>query len=127
MIMITAALVIRRLKRDGARGEELAQALFDLMFADIDRNFREQGVGDLSVGKHVKRAAATFIAQTAHLEMALANEDMVALTATIRRNIATTNDMAGVARAVIDYDSKLNEWPFGQLEMGTLPEQRQSD
>tara|TARA_A100001037_G_C15106441_1_gene616702 strand:+ start:568 stop:1020 length:453 start_codon:yes stop_codon:yes gene_type:complete len=36
-------------------GGLLAQALMDAMSDDLDRSIREMGVGDLSVGKHVKR------------------------------------------------------------------------
>ena len=54
MIGLHAALVMRRLRTAGPEGQPLAQALFDLMFADLDRNLREAGVGDLSVGRHVK-------------------------------------------------------------------------
>ena len=47
-------LLIDRLRRDPPPGPELAQAVFDAMFADMDVNLREMGVGDLSVGKKVR-------------------------------------------------------------------------
>ncbi|MEZ5837136.1 MAG: ubiquinol-cytochrome C chaperone family protein [Geminicoccaceae bacterium] len=73
MIMITAALVIRRLKRDGARVKNSRRRCSDLMFCRYRSQFRRQGVGDLSVGS-VKRAAATFSSRRQHIskEMALA-------------------------------------------------------
>ena len=63
MIGLHAALVLLRLRREGAAGQALGQALFDLMMADIDQNLRELGVGDLSVGKQVKRLAGQFYAR----------------------------------------------------------------
>lgn len=44
-------LLIRRLNRDAASGPALAQAVFDAMFADMDLNLREMGVGDMGVGR----------------------------------------------------------------------------
>ncbi len=63
MIGLHAALVLLRLKREGAAGQALGQALFDLMMADMDQNLRELGVGDLGVGKQVKRLAGQFYAR----------------------------------------------------------------
>lgn len=50
-------LVVRRLSREGERGAGLAQALYDSMFADMDRTLREMGVGDLGIGKRVTQMA----------------------------------------------------------------------
>ncbi|WP_374466727.1 ubiquinol-cytochrome C chaperone family protein, partial [Ferrovibrio sp.] len=60
MIVLHSFLVMRRLRRIGAAAEPLSQQLFDLMFADMDSNLREIGVGDLSVGKKVKAMAQAF-------------------------------------------------------------------
>ncbi|MEZ5825043.1 MAG: ubiquinol-cytochrome C chaperone family protein [Geminicoccaceae bacterium] len=127
MIMMFAALVVRRLKREGEAGESLAQALFDMMFADIDKNFREQGVSDISVGKHIKRAASTFIAQTAHLEMALAEGDEAAIAATIRRNLRLEEGMEDVAASLCAFDRLLAGLRVRAARAGVLPEQRQRD
>src|SRR5207244_2902563 len=40
-------LVLNRLKAEHSQTAELAQALFDVMFSDLDRALREMGVGDL--------------------------------------------------------------------------------
>ena len=59
LIALHGFLVMERLARD-AEVATLAQAVFDAMFADMDRNLREMGVGDLSVGKKVKALAQHF-------------------------------------------------------------------
>jgi len=64
MIALHAFLVMDRLGRVAGQGK-LSQALFDIMFADFDRNLREMGVGDLSVGKHIKKLAQHFYAMAA--------------------------------------------------------------
>ncbi len=87
MVALHAALVIRRLRAEGAAGQALAQALFDLMFADMDASMRELGVGDLGVGKQVKRLAGQFYARLAALDAAFARDDMSALGAVLRVNV----------------------------------------
>lgn len=64
MIALHAFAVMDRLGRVTGQGD-LSQALFDTMFADFDRNLREMGVGDLGVGKKVKKLAAHFYAMAA--------------------------------------------------------------
>jgi cytochrome b pre-mRNA-processing protein 3 len=71
MIGLHAALVLLRLKREGAAGQALGQALFDVMFADMDQSLRELGIGDLGVGKQVKRLADQFYARLRSLDAIL--------------------------------------------------------
>jgi cytochrome b pre-mRNA-processing protein 3 len=87
MIALHVALVVRRLRREGAPGQALGQELFDLMFADMDTSLRELGVGDLSVGKYVKRLARNFYARLAALDESLASGDLVRLRGMIERNM----------------------------------------
>ena len=87
MIGVHAALVMRRLRAEGEAGKTLAQDIFDVMFADVDRNFREQGVGDLSVGKHVKRAAQTFLARFHALDQGFDAGDRGVIAAVLERNV----------------------------------------
>ena len=50
-IALHVYLLVRRLETEPDPASELAQAVFDAMFLDMDINLREMGVGDLSVGK----------------------------------------------------------------------------
>lgn len=62
MIILHVYLLARRLRQDGGRNAaKLQESLFEVMFADMDRSLREMGVGDLSVGKQVKRMAKAFL------------------------------------------------------------------
>lgn len=87
MIGLHAALVLRRLRTEGPAGQALGQALFDLMFADMDAGLRELGIGDLSVGKHVKRLARQFYARLRAIDGTLAAARMSQLEPMLRRNI----------------------------------------
>ncbi|MBO6520633.1 MAG: hypothetical protein JJ900_08185 [Rhodospirillales bacterium] len=71
MLALMAFLVLRRLKSE-ASAKDVAQAYFDVMFDDIDSNLRELGVGDISVGKKVKKLAESFYGRIRAYEDALA-------------------------------------------------------
>jgi cytochrome b pre-mRNA-processing protein 3 len=87
IIGLHAALLMRRLKDEGGAGRALGQALFDLMFADMDASLRELGVGDLSVGKQVKRLAGQFYARLAALERVLGAAEPGLLAPILRANV----------------------------------------
>lgn len=101
LVMLHAILVMRRLRAEGAPGKALAQELFDVMFADLDRHLREWGVGDLSVGKQVKKLAESFYGRVGALDPLLAGHDPAALDDVLRRNVygeVAAPDPGGVRR-----------------------------
>ena len=87
MVALHVALLLRRLGAEGPSGRGLGQEVFDLMFADMDVNLREIGVGDLSVGRYVKRLARNFFARMAALDAGLADPDLGAIAAMLRSNV----------------------------------------
>ena len=48
-------LLLHRLKRQGPQAQETGQALFDAYLRGLDDGLRELGVGDLSVGKRMRK------------------------------------------------------------------------
>jgi cytochrome b pre-mRNA-processing protein 3 len=78
-------------------GDALAQAVFDAMFADMDVNLREMGVGDLSVGKRVKAMWEAFHGRAAAYQRALDAGDSAALAAALARNVWRGAPPAGAA------------------------------
>jgi cytochrome b pre-mRNA-processing protein 3 len=89
MIALHMFVVLHRLKGEGA-ADMLGQALFDTMFADMDRSLREMGVSDLSVGRHVKNMAKGFYGRVAAYESGLADPTDAALAEAVRRNVYGT-------------------------------------
>ena len=64
MVALHGFLAMDRLGQE-TEARSFSQDLFDLMFADLDHNLREMGVGELSVGKKVKGLARHFFAMAA--------------------------------------------------------------
>ena len=130
MIALHVFLALRRLKREQgpaqAQAMALAQALTDAMFADMDRNLREMGVGDLGVGKQVKALAAAFRGRVAAYDAALEKNDggqalAEALGRNLYRGAAVQAAREGAARLAIHVraaDTALAAWPWSALASG---------
>jgi cytochrome b pre-mRNA-processing protein 3 len=82
MIILHAMLVMRRLRDEPTETDHaLSQALFDYMFKDMDRSLREVGVGDMSIGKHIKKMAKAFYGRAEEYEKGLDQDDETFLVA----------------------------------------------
>lgn len=86
MICLHSYLLFRRLGKTDNAGRELSQAVHDLMFADFDRTLREQGIGDMGIGKRVKKLARNLYGRIAAYESGLAGEK-AELFAALQRNL----------------------------------------
>lgn len=125
LVSVNVALLVRRLRRDpDPRGPDLAQAVFDAMFADMDVNLREMGVGDLSVGKRVKRMWEAFHGRAAAYEAALDAGDRPALEAALTRNVwrgtAPEGAASRLAVQVEQWAGALAAQPFSMLVAGQV-------
>jgi len=80
-IVLYVYLVVRRLTTE----PDMAQAVFDAMFLDMDINLREMGVGDLSVGRRNKAMWEAFHGRSA--AYAAVWDDPAGLAAALGRNI----------------------------------------
>ena len=65
-------LLLNRLKGRGEAAAETAQALFDTYVSSLDNALREQGVGDLSMGKKMRRLGEAFYGRVKSYDAALA-------------------------------------------------------
>src|SRR5436190_438672 len=64
-------LVLERLKGQGEQAAETAQALFDTYVSALDNALRELAVGDLAVGKRIRKLAEAFFGRIKGYEAAL--------------------------------------------------------
>lgn len=126
MIVLHAHLLLRRLRREGSRDSaDLAQALFDRTFADLDEGLREMGVGDLGVARRIKSMATGFYGRMAAYDAGFA-ADPVALRAALRRNaFGTVPDVPAEAVAALEEymrqaDRSLSSQPYARLMEGRV-------
>jgi cytochrome b pre-mRNA-processing protein 3 len=123
MIALHAFLVLDRLKGADAA---FRQALVDELFQDMDRSLREMGVGDLSVGKKVRKMAEVFYGRIAAYDRALAGPEGE-LAAAIARNVFPDSPEAagspGVQRLaayVLDQRAHLAGQPVAAIVAGKV-------
>ncbi|MBP0492274.1 ubiquinol-cytochrome C chaperone family protein [Pararoseomonas indoligenes] len=125
LVALHAALLVRRLRRDpDPRGAALAQAVFDAMFADMDLNLREMGVGDMSIGKRVRSMWEAFHGRALAYEAALEAGDVAALEQALARNVwggdAPEGAAAGLAAHAVALDARLAAQPFAGFVAGRV-------
>ncbi len=135
ILALHVALTVRRLAAMDDGGQALSQDLFDLMVADLDMNMRELGVGDLSVGKQVKRLASQFYARLSVLSDAFEGEQADgdrtdALRAMIETNVygsrtPSPEQLDHLAAIVVSLEAALDREAPDALKAGrlTLPDE----
>jgi len=130
LVGLHAFLLIRRLRDLPPPGADLAQAVFDAMFGDMDVNLREMGVGDLSVGKHVRRMWEAFHGRAVAYERAMDAADLPLLAAALARNVwrgAAAGHAADLARLAFAQDAHLarqDPAAFAAGRAGFLPAEK---
>src|SRR4051812_999302 len=87
MIGLFVFLLIERIHKAPPPGPELAQAVFDAMFLDMDHTLRELGVGDMSVGRRVKAMWEALNGRSQAYAGPVAAGDEPALAAALARNV----------------------------------------
>ncbi len=80
-------LMIERLERFGQEGKKLSQALFDVMFRNVDETLREQGVGDLGVPRHMQKMMKAFNGRAHAYHAAIAAQSPAAMELALVRNV----------------------------------------
>ncbi|MEM8689384.1 MAG: ubiquinol-cytochrome C chaperone family protein [Pseudomonadota bacterium] len=106
MLVLHVYLLVNRMNQDGNdRATEFSQGVFDLLFDDMDRSLREMGVGDLSVGKKVKKMAQVFYGRAKAYDDALkaSKEAPGALEEVMRRNLYAERKETGEAAMMAAY------------------------
>jgi cytochrome b pre-mRNA-processing protein 3 len=124
LVGLFTALVIRRLRALPAPGADLAQAVFDAMFADMDFNLRELGVGDMSLAKRMRAMWEAFHGRALAYDGPLETGDTASLAAALARNVwrgeAPEGAAAILARAVLLQDRHLATIGLAELKGGQV-------
>ena len=117
-------LVMHRLKGQGSEAAEVSQALFEAYRLSLDDTLREMGVGDLSVGKKMRKLFEAFYGRVKSYDAALAGlPDREPLTALITRTAlagAPAGDPAALAAYVVASVDALAAQPLDEVRDAKL-------
>jgi cytochrome b pre-mRNA-processing protein 3 len=120
LVVLHVWMVLERLRE--AAMEDVAQALTDEIFVSFDDALREQGTGDIGIGKRMKAMASAFHGRLKAYGHA---DDVAALELALARNIfrGSAGDAAALARYVLSARDALAMCAVekGGLDFGPLP------
>jgi len=125
LVALHLFLAIESLRREDASAEKLTQRMIEVFVNDMDDCMREMGVGDLTVPKKVKRAAAAFYERATTYRRDLAKARPGDLSTSLGNYIFADaserrDDTDALARYMQDASSALSEQSFELfVESGT--------
>jgi cytochrome b pre-mRNA-processing protein 3 len=108
LVGVHVFLIIDRVRGEKPPGPEVAQAVFDAMFADMDFNLREMGVGDMSVGKRMKEMWEAFHGRATAYAAAVAAQEDAGLAEALARNVWRGAVPAGADRTLAAHVRRLH-------------------
>lgn len=133
MLALHVHLVLRRLRSDGIARDDIGQELFDIFFRDMDQAMRESGVGDLGVGKKIRKMAQAYYGRAAAYDDALgktapaSKKTKPALVAVLVRNLypdtapdADNERLEALADEVYALEAKLQERGLDDILAGQV-------
>jgi cytochrome b pre-mRNA-processing protein 3 len=126
MLVLHLVPVLARLGREGGAGQERARLVTETFVTDMDDNMREIGIGDLTVPRKVKRAAALLHERHRDYGAALGQGDEAGLIAAITAAFTPLNatpavDAASLADTLRGLQGRLDQISDEAALAGLLP------
>jgi len=119
MILLHLFIVDRRFEKEGDAAKKIRRQLQEAMIADMDRSLREMGVGDMSIGKEVKKMGAAWFGRVKAYSRAIqADAPKPGLAEAIAKNVykGTETDKAeGLASYTLEALQKLAGYSFEEM------------
>ncbi len=106
MVALHGALVMRRLKALGGDGLVISEKLGEALFDRFDYAYREEGVGDASIARKIRKLGELYYGLARALDDALGT-DRSAVTEVLVRNGLGADDPDGLANLVAETDCYL--------------------
>jgi cytochrome b pre-mRNA-processing protein 3 len=123
LLALHAWLVLERLQDKGESA--LAQGFVDALFVRFDEALREQGAGDIGIGRRIKKMAGAFYGR---LRAYSESRDGTALAGAILRNVyrgdpCRLEQASALAKYVCDARRQMTEGRFsvGGIQFGPIP------
>lgn len=127
MLVLHAALVVRRLDTLDSASRGLAQRLTDSVFRHLDIALRETGVSDIGVPKRMKKLASGYLGRARVYGAALDEKNEEALAQALSRNVfggaraASSREVERLVRYVSAVDLALSQTPAASFTTGAIP------
>lgn len=106
-IALHSGLLMRRLNKIERDGERVFNDFSKILFSSFDHAYREDGVGDLIVGKKMRRLGESFVGRVTAYERAL--ETGEGLEDAIYRNLLEGRESSKVSN-LANYVREADEW-----------------
>ncbi len=100
-LALHAVLLLRRLRALPPPAADVSQDFIDAFFRRMDTSLRELGVGDMGVGKRMKKLAQSFYGRAQAYDAALDAGDDAALARTLGRNALGREEPAPALAAYV--------------------------
>ncbi|MEQ8664362.1 MAG: ubiquinol-cytochrome C chaperone family protein [Rhodospirillales bacterium] len=120
LVALHAFLVMRRLKSGGEDAIVLSQALHDLMFADMDQNLREMGIGDHGMPKRMKKLAEGFRGRIMSYDMGLDATEPQEIESALRRNLYRKTEPSDATVGKMARYMRLQDAHLAEIETSRL-------
>ncbi|RCK36294.1 tail fiber assembly protein [Thalassospira profundimaris] len=123
LILVHAFVLFRRLKAENG-DKDLAQAIFDVMFADLDQNMREMGIGDVGILKRIRKMSESYHGRIVAYEEGV-QSGAAELAAALNRNLfadttATDEQLMAMVGYVNDALAVLSKQAILDLQNGKV-------
>lgn len=101
MVTLVATFAMRRLRGCGPEGRALSKAFAEMLFSDFDHALRENGVGDASIARRIRKMGEEFYGLAKVMDEALdADAPQKEIASVLQRNVQPNYENA---MALADY------------------------
>lgn len=118
MVALHGALVMRRLKDFGTGGLVVSEKLGEVLFDRFDYAYREEGVGDASIARKVRKLGERYFGLARALDGALNGEESVE--SVLERNGVGKGAGTELAAYVAEADARLSRLPEDAIGSGRI-------
>ena len=120
MVTLVATLAMRRMRGLGGEGRVLSKAFSELLFSDFDHALRENGVGDSSIARRIRKMGEEFFGLAKAVDEALdAGGAKQALSEVLQRNVQRDAEKAeALAAYLIDLNVDIEDLSDAKVSAG---------
>jgi len=120
MVTLVATLAMRRMRDLGGDGKMLSEKFTELLFSDFDYALRENGVGDSSIARRIRKMGEEFFGLAKVVDEALdaggAKKELIAV---LQRNVQSDEEKAkSLALYLLELNVRVEDLSDAQVRAG---------